>query len=71
MTPSIRSYILAGNFGLLDSYVLQHRQALQALQLLLAMPEYDGTPETSRQRLKAKNAAKAVLRAAASMGAQA
>lgn len=69
MTPSIRSYILAGNYGLLDSFVSQHQQALQALQLLLAMPDYDGTPETSRQRLRAKNAAKAVLRSASAMGA--
>jgi len=68
MTPTIRGYILAGNFGLLDAYIQQHQQALQALQGLLEMPDYDGTAETSRQRLRAKNAAKAVLRQARSTG---
>ena len=37
---------------------------LQALQGLLAMPDYDGTPETSRARLKAKNKAKAAIKKA-------
>lgn len=34
-----------------------------ALEALLNMPEYDGTAETSRARLQAKNAAKRLLKA--------
>lgn len=33
-----------------------------ALESLLKMPDYDGTPEVSRIRLKAKNKAKAALK---------
>lgn len=70
MDPTIRGYILAGNYGLLDSYINQHQQALRALQALLDMPEYDGTAETARDRLRAKNAAKAVLKQAKAVGAK-
>lgn len=34
-----------------------------ALEALLNMPEYDGTAETSRARIRAKNAAKRLLKA--------
>lgn len=39
-------------------------ELLQALADLLEMPDYDGTPATSRERIRIKRAAKRALRTA-------
>jgi len=44
-------------------------QLLKAVQELMAMPEYDGTPETSRARRVAKHAARIAVRNATEVGA--
>lgn len=42
----------------LEQLKQQRDELLAALIRLKEMPEYDGTPETSRQRLRAKRAAR-------------
>ena len=39
-------------------------ELLYALEIMLQMPEYDGTPETSRTRQRCKNIAKRAIRMA-------
>lgn len=47
---------------LLAAHMMEHFEPLTAaLTALLEMPEYDGTQATARQRLRAKNKARAAL----------
>jgi hypothetical protein len=46
----------------LEQLKQQRDELLAALIQLKDMPEYDGTPDTSRQRLRAKRAAREAIK---------